>query len=116
MYIVRAAAIIFALMNSVGLIWFIDTTRGSISFFGMVTIVCALAVSMTPRRLINNAAIRWTLITLCIVGVGSLFALITKDYQRAYGPDFGAIIMRLLFASTFVFMGLEAYRKKVISK
>jgi len=116
MYIARAAAIIFALMNMVGLVWFVDTVQGSIFFFGIVTIACALAVSMTPRNLINNDTIRWILIALCIAGVGALFALITKDYQRAYGPDFGAIIMRLLFASTFVFMGLEIYRKKAISK
>jgi len=112
MYIARVAAVIFAIMNLVGLVWFSDAIRPSVLFFGIAAIICALIVSLAPRRLINNASIRWMLIVLCMIGIGAIFALIAKDFQRTYGPDFGAIIMRLLFVFTFVYMGLDIYRSK----
>lgn len=112
MNVARIAAIIFSLLSALGMVWFIDTIQPFSLFFGSVSITCGLVVSLTPRRLIGNSGIRGVLITLCIVGIISLFSLITKDFQRSYGPDFGAIILRLLFAYTFVSIGLDIFRRK----
>ncbi|MBI5462405.1 MAG: hypothetical protein HY941_09490 [Gammaproteobacteria bacterium] len=112
MYIVRVASVIFALMNIVGLVWFLDATQAYVDAFGVVAIICALLVSMTPRKLLGNEGIKATLIALCIAGICALVALIAKDYQREYGPDYGAIMLRALFAYTFVAMGLDLYSKR----
>ncbi len=111
MHVARIAAVIFVLINGLGLVWFIDSLQTFTFFFGIVAIICALVVSLMPRRLINNAGVKWILIALCIVGIIALFSLISQDYQRTYGPDSGAIIMRLLFAFTFVSMGLNIYKE-----
>lgn len=116
MNVARIVAIIFSLINALGMVWFIDTIQPFSLFFGGVSIACALMVSLTPRRLISNSAIRSVLMTLCIVGIISLFSLITKDYQRTYGPDYGAIIMRLLFAYIFVSIGLDIFRGEKVGQ
>jgi ABC-type uncharacterized transport system permease subunit len=110
MLIIRSASLVFALMNIVGLIWFLDATKTSIFILGIVAVVCAVLVSIAPRNLVANKVIRQTLIVLCATGICALMALIAKDFQREYGPDYGAIVLRILFAYTFAAMALDIYR------
>lgn len=111
MHIARTAAVIFALINVLGLVWYLDTIQTSTLVYGVTAIISALIVASTPRSLITtNKAIAMTMLVLCIVGIGAIAFLIMQDYQRTYGPDMGAITLRVFFASTFVFMGLAIRR------
>jgi len=111
MHIARTAAVIFALINVLGLVWYMDTVQSSTLLYGVTAIICALVVSLTPRSLITaNKTIAMAMLVLCIVGIGAIAFLVMQDYQRSYGPDMGAITLRVLFASTFVFIGLAIRR------
>ena len=108
----RVISILFAVLSLIGIVWFIDTSKSSVVIPGLITIACALIVSMAPRKYANSPSAKWVLIALCFLGVSALCFMIRNDYGRAYGPDYGAIILRIIFASTFIAIGVDLYKTK----
>ncbi|MCG6865695.1 MAG: hypothetical protein LJE58_09760 [Thiogranum sp.] len=112
MDISRTFAIIFSIINVLGIVWFLESLKQSTLVSGAVAVICALTLALVPRRLVSdNNNLRLFLLVLCVVGISAILFLISQDYQRTYGPDFGAITLRSIFAATLLSMGIKIFHK-----
>lgn len=112
MNIARSVSVIFSFIYCVGLVWFYDKTSSIVIFLAIVAICSSLFVSFVTKRFIFTKNGKMISVVVCVVGVLAVFSLILIDYFRYYGPDYGAIMIKFLFLTTFVVIGIGIYRLK----
>jgi hypothetical protein len=105
----RVASICFAMIFLIGIVWFLNELDNKTIFAATLAIVSGLVVAAAPRSLFPYLMLKVVLLGLCTIGVLSLAYLMVGDIYIKNGPDWGAFIIRAMFATSFLSMANEIW-------
>lgn len=97
--VIKIISAFFGISIMLGFVWFGDyyASKSVISIiFEMSTGISLLIVTVLPISMVKNFAIRIFMTGLIVIGAASFIYRIPRDLQLINGPDYGAIIFKLI--------------------
>lgn len=110
----RGLAAFFGFTVLLGVLWFIGSPGGGTHVVPNVLLgFGSIAAAFVPQRKLSNATTRRTLVTLCVVAIGSGLVLIAGDLKAARGIEWDVIAIRLVHIAALATLATKSLSGKL---
>jgi hypothetical protein len=107
----RVLVAFFGFTALLGMIWFASSLSGAFMTAGLLMGFSSLAVAFVPQRKLSSGAARRTLVTLCVVGIGTGLFLVADDLGVSRGIEWDVVAIRMLHIAALATMAVIALRQ-----
>lgn len=93
-----------------GILWFSSTLSGAIVVAGTVAGFSSLAAALIPKHKLSSHLTRQVLVTLCVIGIGTMLVLVTDDLTATRGIEWDVVAMKAIDIMALATMASIALR------